>query len=123
VLTFNDSEMLSLGNPVMSAPKLQIKATENDISIRAGSRALLISKVAFRKAFEHIDPTEPPDTVVVKNEPHADVGFQFVVSRYVITSNGESLSISKSIIEMIRNRVLVDESAVFELNFGGSCCY
>lgn len=106
----------------MTAPKIHIKATENEICIRTGQRELYIAKSAFKKAFEHIDPTEPPDTVVVKNESYPDVGFQFVVSRYVITSNGLAISLSKSLVEMIRIRVLADEKAVFELNFGGSCC-
>lgn len=106
----------------MTASKIHIQASENEICIRAGQRELRIAKSAFKQAFEHIDPTEPPDTVVVKNAPYHDVGFQFVVSRYVLTSNGESLSISKSLIEMIRSRVLADENATFELNFGGNCC-
>lgn len=109
----------------MTAPAVQVRATKDDIFIKCGGRQMQFSKVAFTNAFQNIDITEPPPAVVVK-DANEDIHVSFEISKYIFEDkkSDKVLTLSKSLFEIVRKRVLEKPEDVFDLSFGGGgrCC-
>lgn len=108
----------------MTAPTIAITANKDTLTITCGERSIQISKLAFRNVLTGVDLTEPPTEGFVINNKPFDLGVSYVVKqyRYVLTSGGTSLSISKHLFEVLRNKLVSDPDGEFNMILGGRCC-